>query len=404
MSSWRLAWRNLLRNPSRTWISAVALASSTALLIVWHGLMIGFDGLLTHAAINLGVGEVQVFSTAYSGDESIYETLATAHDVMAAAKSGAIAYAPRMFGSGLLSIGGRSAGARIWGVDPASERSVGDLPNHLRAGAFLQEGNQHSAVLGVDLARTLAAKVGDAIAFIVQATDGSTSTELMTVRGIFQPIGEVDASLVVVDQRDFDDLFGMNGKVHAVVLSSHFRLTPEQVSASVAKAAGAGAEVRTWRKVVPSVAETADLTRKLANVISVLCLITAGLGLFNTMLMAATERVREFGILKALGTGPGRIVADVTREAIALGAISASAGGAIGVVCAWLLHHHGINLAAMGELDVGGVGLGGVWQAQPTVEGFCIPVLGMLFVTVLAALYPALMVARLAPVKAMASV
>jgi len=404
MNSWRLAWRNLQRNRARTWIAVVALAVSTTLLVVIDGLALGLDDLLTRGAINLGVGEAQVHAKTYARDESIYATLPNADAVIAAAKANGIDSAPRALGGGLLSTGENSTGARIWGVDPAAERSLGTLPGHLRAGGFLPDTNENRIVLGCELARLLGANVGDKIALIVQATDGSTSTQMMMVSGIFDTIGEVDTSLAMIDRRDFEELFVMDGKIHEIALSSHFRLAPEQVAALVTPAAGDAADVMTWRKALPAVDDISRLTRSFAGVLSTIFFIAAGLGLLNTILMATTERIREFGLVKALGAAPGRIIADVTRETFLLGILSAGVGGLIGVACTLLLARHGIDLRTFGKLDLGGVGLEPVWHSHPSARGIATPILGMVFVTLLAALYPAVVVARLTPVKALTHV
>src|ERR1700736_4595059 len=111
MDAWRLAGRDLQRNRARTWICGVALAVTTTLLIVLQGMGLGLEDLITHNAIDLGVGEAQVHAKSYALEQSIYETLPTADAVMAAAKSNGIDSAPRALGAGLLSRKEKSSGA-----------------------------------------------------------------------------------------------------------------------------------------------------------------------------------------------------------------------------------------------------------------------------------------------------
>ena len=405
MNSWRLAWRNLQRNRARTWISIVALAVSTALLVTVHGLMFGLDDLVSRGAVNLGVGEAEAHSGAYAIDQSIYETLPTADAIMNAARARGIDAAPRALGGGLLSSGEKSSGARLWGVDPDAERALGKLPRHLRSGAYLPDRNDHRIVLGCELARILGAKPSDRLAVIVQAMDGSTSTEMMTVSGILESAGEgIDVNVAMIDRRDFDALFGTEGRVHEVALSSHGRLSEEEVAAMATGAAGPQARVQTWRALLPAVANVVNVCRSSASLVSFIFFAAAGLGLLNTMLMSAAERIREFGILKALGATPMRIVSDVAREAFLLGAVSAGVGGLLGLAAVVALQRHGIDLTVFGKMEMSGVGFESVWRARPTASGLCIPIFGMLVVTILASLYPAFKAARLEPVKAMVHV
>jgi len=405
MSPWRLAWRNLQRNRGRTGISVLALAVSTTLLVVFHGMVYGLDDLVSRGAVNLGVGEVEVHAKAYGLDQSIYATLPTADAIVERARSRGIDAARRALGGGLLSSGEKSSGVRIWGVDPAAERALGKLPSHLKAGSYLPDTNGNRVVLGSELARILGAKVGDRLALIVQAMDASTSTEMMTVDGVLESAGEqIDGTVAIIDRRDFDALFGTDGKVHEVALSSHFQLPEEQVVAVAKSVAGDAADVQTWRAVLPAVANVVDITRSSAGLFSFVFFAAAGLGLLNTMLMAATERIREYGILKALGATPWRILTDVAREAFLLGSLSACAGGAVGLAAVFALESHGIDLSKFGKLSLSGVGFESVWRAHASADGVLVPVLGMLLVTVAASLYPALKAARLEPVKAIAHV
>jgi ABC-type lipoprotein release transport system permease subunit len=397
MDAWRLAWRNLQRNRARTWISVVALTVTTALLIVLQGLTYGMNDLVMHGAIDLGVAEVQVHAKKYALDQSIYETLPTADAVVAAAYANGIDSAPRALGSAFLAHADKSSGALLWGVDPEAERALGDLPRHLRAGTFLPDVADNRIVLGSELAHVLGVTIGDKVAFIVQATDGSTSTEMMTLNGIFESAGDIDLTLAMMDRRDFEKLFLLGGKVHEVALSSHSRLPAETVAALVTPAAG-DADVKTWRELLPAIGEFMDVVEGGAGLLVAVFFAAATLSLLNTMLMATTERIREFGILKALGAGPWRIIGDVTREAVVLGGLGAGAGGLLGGAGAWLLARHGINLSIFGNISFAGVGLDPSWHAHETIAGASACVIGMMVATLLAALYPAITAARLAPV------
>jgi ABC-type lipoprotein release transport system permease subunit len=401
MGAWQLAWRNLQRNRARTWISIIALTVTTAVVIVLQGLSYGMNDLVMHGAVDLGVGEVQAHAKAYALDQSLYETLPTADAVIAAAKANGIDAAPRAIGAAFLAHADKSSGALVWGVDPGAERALGDLPRHLRAGTFLPDNPDDRILLGSELARILGVTVGDKIAFIVQATDGSTSTELMTLNGIFESAGDIDVTLAMMDRRDFEKLFLlMGGKVHEVALSSHARLPAERVAALVTPAAGDTADVKTWRELLPTIGEFMDLVEGGAALLFAVFFAAATLGLLNTMLMATTERIREFGILKALGAGPWRIVGDVTREAVVLGALGAGLGGLAGGAGTWWLARHGINLSIFGNISFAGVGLDPSWHAHETVAGAGACLLGMMVATLLAALYPAITAARLVPVDA----
>jgi ABC-type antimicrobial peptide transport system permease subunit len=130
--------------------------------------------------------------------------------------------------------------------------------------------------------------------------------------------------------------------------------------------------------------------------------IAAGLGVMNTMLMATYERAHEFGLLKALGTSPWRIVRDVTVEAWLMACISTLFGMLLGLAASYALQEAGLDTSKLaGEINVAGVVFDPVWRASLSLKAVLHPVIIMWMVCILAALYPAAMSARLDPVKSM---
>jgi ABC-type antimicrobial peptide transport system permease subunit len=131
-------------------------------------------------------------------------------------------------------------------------------------------------------------------------------------------------------------------------------------------------------------------------------LVAAGLGVMNTMLMATYERTREFGVLKALGTSPWRIVRDVAVEALVLAVVGTALGAAVGAAGALVLERHGIDTSALaGGVSIAGVAFDPVWRAALRAGALPAPVVAMWAVSVVASLYPAVLAARLEPVRAM---
>jgi ABC-type antimicrobial peptide transport system permease subunit len=121
----------------------------------------------------------------------------------------------------------------------------------------------------------------------------------------------------------------------------------------------------------------------------------------NTMLMATYERIREFGILKALGATPWRIIMDVAVEAIVLAALGTVFGTISGLAGSYYLQEVGLDLSIFaGTYSVGGVAFDPIWRATISAEMVYIPVVLMLIISLVASLYPAALAARLDPVKA----
>ncbi|NOZ85517.1 MAG: ABC transporter permease [Deltaproteobacteria bacterium] len=406
MLTLRIAWRNLWRNNRRTAITFAALSLNTAVLIASFALMLGMLDDLVRNATDLVVGQVQVHHPKYRSERSIYDTVIKPGDILQAAASAGIAASPRAYGFGLVSHGKNSAGARFCGVFPEKEKKTVELYKHLLAGNYLPDKPGKKLVLGRKLAKTLEVKVGDEIIVVVQAADGSMGNDIYHVAGILKSMGEgIDRTLAMVHYKDMEDLFALNGTFHEIVLNSSGKMPEDKVAAAILPSAK-GNEVMTWRQLMPPLNDMLNAMNGMLILFGAIFFLAAGLGVMNTMLMSTFERIREFGLLKAIGATPWRIIKEVSAEALLLGVASTLAGGAIGTFLAWYFQYHPIDLTGFAPdgISAMGVAMNPEWRATLSPETVWMPIVVMWIISLLAVLWPAVRAARLDPVKALVQV
>ena len=407
MLTLRIGWRNLWRNGKRTAITMAAVALNAAILIVSYSLMDGLWAQLVSNATNLVIGEAQLHAPGYLSDRSFYTTIPDPQKVLDSAARKHIAAAPRSYGFGLVSQGTKSAGARFWGVSPAAEREAFDLYRHLASGSFFdpadaRQGSSRPLVLGAKLARSLNAAVGSEIVVVVQAGDGSLGNELFTVVGILKTVSEtIDRGAALMTRQDFADLFVAPGFVHEIAFNTRGRISPESIAGMLGSSA-AGQDVRSWRQLLPQLAYMVDVYHVAIWIFGSIFFLAAGLGVLNTMLMATFERIREFGVLKALGTSPGRIVVGVSAEAVLMVLAATVLGVAIAVPVVSLLQDRGLDMTSLfSSFTTAGVAFDPIWHAKLSWHVVLTPVLALWGVAVLSGLWPAAKAARINPVRAM---
>lgn len=402
MNIFRIAWRNLWRNARRTGITLAAISTSTLVLIVTYGLIIGMMQQMEHSVTDMTVGQVQVHHPDYRAERSLYDTVAEPGAVLETARDNDIPATARAFGFGLLSSGTKSAGVQFRGIDPVSERAVSELHKHLSRGAFISDSPRREVVLGRKLARTLNARVGTSLVVVVQAADGSLGNELFTVSGVLKSVGEtLDRSAALIHRDDFAELFVFPGRYHELAFNTAGLRLPEEVKATL-KPVTATDEILTWRELMPALADMLATYEGSMFLFQLIFFLAAGLGVLNTMLMSTFERIPEFGIMKAIGASPWRVIKEVTAEAMLLGLCGSLVGGILGTaLCRWLSVHP-IDLSGFAEgFNTSGVAISAQWAATLTFDGVFWPVTLMWLVSVLAALYPAVKAARLDPVEAL---
>ena len=397
----KMSWRNLWRNSTRTNVTITAVALCIAILIIFQSLIIGLIGKAVYNTTNLVVGEVQIHAAGYLDDRSIYKSLKNVEEIRAVAKENNIGMVERSYGFGLISSGTKSAGTQFWGIDPESELKYFDFANHIDEGNFLTKTSLKKVVLGNKLARSLAAELGTELVIFVQGADGSLGNELFYVTGILGNVADnIDRGAAIILRDDFDILFSTNNLIHEIALNSKGKLEAEEIQ-KLMSAKAAGVAVETWKELMPTIAiMTEKMSVFMLTMFSLIFTIAASLGVMNTLVMSTYDRMKEVGIIRAIGATPWLIIRQVSLEAILLTILASIIGTVIGLSIAIYLQVYGIDISGKGNLAIGGIVFDPIWRASVSLKSVFLPVVLMMLTSIVASIYPASIAARIKPVEA----
>ena len=397
----KMSWRNLWRNSTRTNVTITAVALCIAILIIFQSLIIGLIGKAVYNTTNLVIGEVQIHAAGYLDDRSIYKSLKNVEEIRVVAQENNIGMVERSYGFGLISSGTKSAGTQFWGIDPESELKYFDFANHIDEGNFLTETSLKKVVLGNKLARSLAAELGTELVIFVQGADGSLGNELFYVTGILGNVADnIDRGAAIILRDDFDILFSTNNFIHEIALNSKGKLEAEEIQKLMSVKA-TGTAVETWKELMPTIAiMTEKMSVFMLTIFSLIFTIAASLGVMNTLVMSTYDRMKEFGIIRAIGATPWLIIRQVSLEAILLTFLASIIGTVIGLSIAIYLQVYGIDISGKGNLAFGGIVFDPIWRASVSLKSVFLPVVLMMLTSIVASIYPASIAARIKPVEA----
>jgi len=402
MKTIKLSWRNLWRNPTRTNVTISAVALCIAILIIFQSMIVGLIEKAVFNTTNLIIGEVQIHANDYLNDRSIYKSLKNREKIKSIAKKNNIGFVERSYGFGLISSGTKSAGTQFWGVNPESELQHFNFAKHMDEGNFLTNSSLNKIVLGKKLALSLAAKVGSELVVFVQGADGSLGNELFYVSGILKNVADnIDRGAAIILKNDFDILFSSNDLIHEIALNSKGNFEPEEIQ-DLMSAELKDVEIDTWKQLMPTISlMTEKMSVFMRTLFSLIFTIAAGLGIMNTMIMSTYDRMKEFGIIRAIGATPWRIIKQVSLEAITLTVIASIIGTIVGLSVALYFQKYGFDVSGgQGNLSFGGVVMDPIWKASVSLEIVLLPITLMILICVISSLYPASIAARIKPVEA----
>ena len=401
MKTIEVSWRNLWRNRTRTNVTITAVALCIAILIIFQSMIVGLIEKAVFNTTNLVIGEVQIHANGYLNDKSLYKDLKNTEKIKSIAKKNNIGLVERSYGFGLISSGTKSAGAQFWGVNPESELMHFDFAKHINQGTFLNSSSSNKIVLGNKLALSLAAEVGTELVVFVQGADGSLGNDLFYVSGILKNVADnIDRSAAIILENDFNILFSSNNMIHEIALNSKGNFEAEEIQ-NLMSAEIKDVEIDTWKQLMPTIAlMTEKMSVFMRTLFSLIFTIAAGLGVMNTMIMSTYDRMKEFGIIRAIGATPWRIIKQVSLESFILTFVASIIGTIVGLSAALYFQKYGFDVSGQGNLSFGGVVMDPIWKASVSLGIILLPIGLMMLTSILSSLYPASIAARIKPVEA----
>ena len=401
MSILKMAWRNIGRNRRRTVVTVGAMTLGLYAMVVWFAMLEGMLNDMEETIVEVDVGDLQMHAPTYLDDPSLYTVIDDVDALLPRLAAAGFRASARLVGAGLAAAHDSAAGASLRGVNVEDDARVSVISTRLAEGAWLDDGDPAGVVVGRRLARSLSLALGDELVVLSQAADGGIANDLYTVRGILDSVSDgVDRSAVFLTEAAFRDLFFMPSGAHEIVVRKPDDL---ELPAAVetAQDLAPGLDTQSWRSLMPTIATYLDSARAMMGIISAVIYIVIAILILNAMLMAVFERIREFGVLKALGVEPRQVMSLIFVECALQTGLALVVGMALALPTLWYLVEFGIDTGALGGVSVIGTTFATVWRAAVSPATLITPTMTLVVLVLLAVIYPALKAARISPVEAM---
>ena len=397
-----LAWRNLWRNYRRTLIMLAAISVGVWAMIFMAALMRGMTDQMVRNGLQTLPGEVQVHQRDFRSDPSVVNSMAPPAGALLAAmeEPPVTAWAARVRVPAVISSERGSRSITLLGVDPPAERAVGGLPEQILEGRGLESVDDRGLVIGASLARRLETNLGKRVVIMSQDPDNNVVDRGARIVGIYRARLEGNEDRYVYAGRTVvQGLLGIGEAVSELAITGDNYRQAGAWYPRIAAAAGKELEVLPWTELDTFLGSMLAVQDGFTLVFMVVVFLALSFGLVNTLVMAVFERVREIGLMQALGMRPGLILAQIMLESLYLLCLGLLLGNVLAVATIYPLR---------GGIDISGVAQGMEMMGMSATLYPVLYLTDMLMATavvvilgLLASLAPAWRASRLDPVAAL---
>ncbi|MDX9882528.1 MAG: FtsX-like permease family protein [Prolixibacteraceae bacterium] len=397
-----VAWRNIWRNPVRSGVIIAAIAIGMFAGVFTTTFVKGWMDQRLEAGVETEVSHIQIhdpkFTENYELKKYIPDGVQLSEEILQdEAVNGT---SPRIVVQSMIASSETGTGVRIMGIDPEKEKTVTNLYTKVMEGDYFESVSRNPVLIGKKLAKKLKVKLHSKLVITLQDAEGHIVGGAFRVCGIYNASnGMFEEMNVFVRNTDLARLAALDQTVaHEIVV--HLKEPQKlEMHTSTLLTKYSGLDVQNWKQLTPELGYINEIGNMYTYMFVVIILLALGFGIVNTMLMVVLERVKELGMLMAVGMSKARVFWMLMLETVLLTLTGGAAGILLGLGVTYATMKNGIDLSmyATGMED-----WGYTTHIFPTVETEMVAVISILVIVtgILASIYPARKALKYNPAEA----
>ncbi|KKH45735.1 hypothetical protein EO95_11805 [Methanosarcina sp. 1.H.T.1A.1] len=260
--------------------------------------------------------------------------------------------APRLYGVAELG----NSSVVIMGVDPEKEKNLKSWWEVQGHWITAETPEKTEVMVGSDIAGPLGLKEGSPITL----SQGNLSIDAV-VAGVIESTGGNEDGYVILPLAASQYLLSKEGKVSSLEVRALCNDCPVEEMSRQIEGVFPGLEARSMSQIVDTEMAVVEHTQSSAMAVSIITLLVSTLTVASTMLASVNEKLKEIGIMRAVGASNAQVVSMLFFEGAIIGIIGGGIGFAIGTVAS--------SIAAPMLVSVSPSPM---WEILPLVAGICI--------------------------------
>lgn len=353
--AFKMAWASLVRRFTRSCMVVLMICVSLWGLLLMQGIYDGMTEQMISNAIRSDSGQLSIFGHGYRLDPSldtlvgvtVQENEKLAKLLGNDARIGTLV--KRLRQNGIVATANYSRNTEIYGVELNCEQEHGGLQSYLVQGEYGFGKQGKGAIIGFKLAEKLQVTIGKKIILSSQDSSSEVTSIVLRVTGIIKTNNMgLDENAVFIDLNRARTFLGVTQGVSqiSIMIADGQKLTDLQQDLQKMLP---NFDVLRWDEMYPALMQSRVIMKGFSLVISIMIFGIAGLGILGVMLVSVLERLREFGIMLAIGTGFAQIRIIIVVEALCMGLSGFVAGAVCGMLSLIYFKTYGLDLTVFSE-------------------------------------------------------
>jgi len=345
-----LSWKNIWRNKTRSIIIIIAIVFGIIGGVGFTAFMNGLINERLEMAIGNEVSNLQIHNSHFQSNKEINDTIVEVSKLKSILDTcrKIKAYSLRLKLVSMINSANSGDGVMLNGIDPVREKAVTGIYKFIKEGDYFPDNRKNGIVIGEKLANKLKVKLRSKVVVMVQSTSGNIIRVAFKIVGIYQTSNSTfDGHNAYIRTSDIAPIIGFSPQTaHEIAISVYDDQQTENFESSITnKCNNQKTSIESWKTLMPELSLLTGFMNYMLYIFMSIIFLALSFGIINTMLMAVLERVREIGMLMAIGMNKTKIFLMIMLETIMLMLTGSFAGLVLSYMIVNIFGKYGIDLS-----------------------------------------------------------
>ena len=402
----KIAWRNIYRNKKRSLITITSVFAALLLIILMRALQFGFYDKLIETVVESYAGYVEIHADGFWDNQSLDNSMQVDQQLLDDIQSveGVENIVQRLQTFSLISVGEKTKGGVINGINLSEEQKITDWNKKMVSGSFDLSDNE--IIIAKGIAEFFGISENDTLILYGQGYRGMMAAGKYPVKGVID-LKNPDLNKIGL----FMTMESVRNYVSSDEISTHIIIGKEKyydegkIVEDLGLILSDDYEVMTWKETLPEIEQTITADSAGGLIMAFILYVIVVFGMFGTVLMMTEERKYEFGVLISIGMSRIRLFGIILVETIILSMVGVFLAVMVTYPISIYYNINPIDMAIlMGDGAVQMIEEMGFSPMIPMSISWDIPLSHSLVIfifSLLISIYPAIKISKLNPVKSM---